>query len=104
MNLADLVRHWGRTRPGQDAIAFNGTYQSWSGFDSATDALARGLAARGIAKGDRVAVMMLNCPELAQVMIATVKLGAICVPLNFRLTGRELAPMIINSAPKVVVV
>ncbi|MBD0023608.1 AMP-binding protein [Gordonia pseudamarae] len=104
MNIADLVRHWGRTRPAQDAIAFAGTYQSWSEFDRATDALARGLATRGVTKGDRVAVMMLNCPELAQIMIATVKLGAICVPLNFRLTGHELAPMIVDSAPKVVVV
>jgi fatty-acyl-CoA synthase len=104
MNLAELTRYWGKTRPSQEAIVFGDTRQTWAEVDSVTDALARGLASRGVTKGDRVAVMMLNRTELAHVILATVKLGAICVPLNFRLTGPELAPMIIDSTPRVVVV
>ncbi|MGX6510948.1 class I adenylate-forming enzyme family protein [Rhodococcus sp. SJ-2] len=104
MNLPDLVRYWGKTRPAQQAIVFGGTCQTWSEVDSITDALARGLAARGVRKGDRVGVMMLNRPELAHIILATLKLGAISVPLNFRLIGKELAPMLVDSAPRVVVV
>ncbi|AKE88764.1 MULTISPECIES: class I adenylate-forming enzyme family protein [Rhodococcus] len=104
MNLTDLVRYWGKTRPAQQAIVFGNTSQTWSEVDAVTDALARGLAARGVRKGDRVGVMMLNRPELAHVILATLKLGAISVPLNFRLLGKELAPMLVDSAPRVVIV
>ncbi len=104
MNLADLTRYWGKTRSNQEAISFNGNSQTWGEVDATTDAIARGLAARGVRKGDRVSVMMLNRPELAHVILATLKLGAISVPLNFRLTAPELAPMVVDSEPKVVVV
>jgi acyl-CoA synthetase (AMP-forming)/AMP-acid ligase II len=104
MNLADLTRFWGKTRSAQQAIVFGDTSQTWAEVDAITDALARGLAARGVRKGDRVAVMMLNRPELAHVILATLKLGAISVPLNFRLTARELAPMVVDSGPRVVIV
>jgi fatty-acyl-CoA synthase len=104
MNLADLTRYWGRARPRQQAIVFGDTAQTWAELDAITDALARGLAARGVRKGDRVAVMMLNRPELAHVIVATLKLGAISVPLNFRLTARELAPLLVDAGPRVVVV
>ena len=104
MNLAELVRYWGKTRPEQQAIVFGDTSQTWAEVDAITDALARGLAARGVRKGDRVGVMMLNRPELAHTILATLKLGAISVPLNFRLVGKELAPMLVDSAPRVVIV
>ncbi|AHH19863.1 putative long-chain-fatty-acid--CoA ligase [Nocardia nova SH22a] len=104
MNLADLTRYWARTRPQQQAIVFGDTVQTWAQVDAITDALARGLAARGVRKGDRVAVMMLNRPELAHVILATLKLGAVSVPLNFRLTAGELAPMVVDSAPRLVIV
>ncbi|AZG47688.1 class I adenylate-forming enzyme family protein [Gordonia insulae] len=104
MNLSDLTRFWGKTRPQQDAIVFGGATQTWAEVDAITDAVARGLAARGVRKGDRVSVMMLNRPELAHIILATLKLGAISVPLNFRLTATELAPMVVDAAPRVVIV
>jgi acyl-CoA synthetase (AMP-forming)/AMP-acid ligase II len=104
MNLAELTRYWAKTRPDQQAIVFGDTSQTWAEVDAITDALARGLATRGVGKGDRVGVMMLNRPELAHIILATVKLGAISVPLNFRLIGKELAPMLVDAAPRVVVV
>lgn len=103
MNINDLVRYWGRTRPEHDAIVFDGTVWSWGEVDAASDALARGLVARGVGKGDRVGLLMTNKPLLAQLMLATVKLGAICVPLNFRLLARELLPMLRDAAPSIVV-
>ena len=104
MNIAELVRFWGKTRSSQQAVVFGDSVENWAEVDAASDAVARGLAARGVGKGDRVSVMMLNRPELVHIILATIKLGAISVPLNFRLTGPELAPMVVDSAPKVVVV
>ncbi|HVW44874.1 MAG TPA: AMP-binding protein [Amycolatopsis sp.] len=103
MNINDLVRYWGRTRPEHPAIIFGGTIQTWGELDAVSDALARGLAERGVRKGDRVGILMKNRPEVAWTMLATVKLGAISVPLNFRLLGKELQPMLEDATPKVVV-
>lgn len=103
MNINELVRYWGRTRPDQDAIIFNDAAWTWRELDAVSDALARGLAGRGVRRGDRVGILMTNKPEVAALMLATVKLGAISVPLNFRLRGNELAPMIEDAAPKIVV-
>ncbi|MBN9792615.1 MULTISPECIES: class I adenylate-forming enzyme family protein [unclassified Pseudonocardia] len=97
MNVPELVRFWARTRPDHDAIAFEGTAESWSAFDAATDDLARGLAARGVGHGDRVAVLMHNRPELARTMIAVLKLGAVCVPLNFRLLAGEIDELLADA-------
>ena len=104
MNLASLVRHWGKTCPDHQAIVFGDTSITWSQLDAASDAVARGLAARGVGKGDRVSILGLNRPELVEVILGTVKLGALCVPLNFRLTPTELAPMIVDAGPRVIVV
>lgn len=103
MNLASLVRHWGKTRPDHQAVVFGDTVITWAQLDASSDAVARGLAARGVGKGDRVGMLGLNRPELVEVILGTVKLGAVCVPFNFRLTATELAPMVADADPAVVV-
>jgi fatty-acyl-CoA synthase len=103
VNLAELVRFWGRWRPDHEALICGDTRQSWAELDAVSDAVAAGLAARGVAPGDRVGVLMLNRPELAHVVLATLKLGAISVPLNVRLTAGELAPLVLDADCRVVV-
>ena len=103
MNLVDLVRYWGQWRPDHPAIIFGEQTQSWRQLDAASDAVARGLAAEGVRQGDRVGVLMGNRPEITHLAIATLKLGAICVPLNFRLTAIELVPLLEDSGCRVVV-
>jgi fatty-acyl-CoA synthase len=48
------------------------------------------LQSLGIEKGDRVAAMLNNCPEFIELFLACAQLGAIFVPLNFRLAGHLL--------------
>ncbi len=103
MNLDDLVRYWGRTRPDHPAIIFGDRTQTWGELDAVTGALARGLAGHGVGKGDRVGILMKNRLEVAWTMLATLRLGAISVPLNFRLLAGELRPMLADCAPRVVV-
>ncbi len=62
------------------------------------------LAALGIKAGDRVAFLGLNQPMFLFAMFASARLGAIFVPLNFRLTGPELAFMIEDCAASVLIV
>lgn len=68
------------------------------------DRMARGLAARGIGRGDRVAVLMRNHVDQPVVYFALLALGAVAVPLNFRLRPPELARIVARAGPKLLVV
>ena len=64
-----------------------------------TNALANALGAKGVRKGDRIAMMAFNSPQFMEVAIAVAKLGAILVPINFRLTAPEVRYILDDAAP-----
>jgi fatty-acyl-CoA synthase len=70
--------------PDQDAIVFPqlGIKQSWSEFQIAVDAAARGLMALGIQRGDHVAVWATNVPQWVTLQFATARMGAVLVTIN----------------------
>lgn len=103
MNIAELVRYWARWRPDHSAIIHNDEHTSWAELDARSDAIARGLRSAGIVKGDRVGLLMTNRLEAPLVTIACLKLGAIFVPLNFRLTAPELLPLLQDAECSLVV-
>ncbi len=70
----------------------------------ATAALARALIARGVGKGDRVAIAMRNLPEWPVAFFAAVSIGAIAVPLNAWWTGAELEYGLTDSGARVLIV
>ncbi|MFI7190234.1 class I adenylate-forming enzyme family protein [Nocardia nova] len=102
-SLADFVRFWGRAIPTSDAIIEGDNATTWAELDERTSRLANGLRARGIAKGDRIGLLAPNCREYLEIVIAGFKLGAITVPLNFRLTAKELDYIIRNSGCSLVI-
>jgi fatty-acyl-CoA synthase len=57
----------------------------------------------GIVRGRRVAVLATNCSEYVFLLLACIKLGAVLVPLNFRLTPPELAVMLGDSEPDLLI-
>ena len=65
--------------------------------------LAHGLATLGVQRGDRVAFLGANHPSFLEVLFATGQLGAIFVPLNWRLSERELEYILGDSRPRVLV-
>ncbi len=75
------------------------TFRQWNRSANRTARLLR--ERLGVEKGDRVAVLAKNRVELLDLWFACGKLGAIFVPLNWRLTGRELAAMAKDAGPKV---
>ena len=76
------------------------TYGAWF---RAVARLAHELQARGIGKGDRVALAMRNLPEWPVVFFAATTIGAICVPLNAWWTGEELAYGLADSGTRLLV-
>ncbi|MBL6787475.1 MAG: long-chain fatty acid--CoA ligase [PS1 clade bacterium] len=61
--------------------------------------LAAYMQANGVKKGDRVALLIRNCPAFFEVQFACSKIGAICLPLNWRLTPNELTYILNDSTP-----
>lgn len=103
MNIAELVRYWARWRPDHTAIITDDVKTSWAELDSRSDAIARGLRAAGVSKGDRVGMHLDNRIEAPLLTIACLKLGAIIVPLNFKLTPNELLPLLEDADCRVVI-
>lgn len=79
------------------------TDRSWTyrGLDQACNQLSRALRADGTGHGDVVMLMLGNCPEFAFSYIAAQKNGAICCPVNFRISAGELAYCLDDSKPTV---
>jgi fatty-acyl-CoA synthase len=103
---AHWIDHVGRhafATPEAVAIRFNGDSITWAQLDDRLHRLATGLASRGVAKGDRVAILMTNRPEFVEIALAANAIGAIGVPLNFRLAPEEVAYILGDSGSSVVV-
>ena len=88
----------------QRALVFESREWTYRQMQAEIEACAARLAANGVKRGDRVAFLGLNQPMFFFVMFATLRLGGIFVPLNFRLTGPELAFMIEDCAASALVV
>ena len=63
---------------------------SYAELNDRTNQVAHGLLSLGIGKGDRVALLMMNCHEYVTTFFAVAKIGAVIVPLNWRLVADEL--------------
>ena len=79
------------------AIRFSGGVLSYADFADRIDGLAAALAARGIAKGDRVAYLGDNHPSFLETLFATTAIGGIFVPLNTRLAAPEIEYALLDS-------
>ena len=93
--------HWFAERalrtPERMALHFEGRDWTYRQFQAEIEDTAARLAAHGVAKGERVAFLGHNQPMFLFAMFACARLGAIFTPLNFRLTGPELAFMLEDS-------
>lgn len=101
----DWITHHAGRRPGTLAIhdLQTGRKLTYRELDRRTGQLTAALAARGIGKGDRVALLAPNCPEYFELQFACGRLGAIMLPLNWRLTVPELEYILGDSTPKLLV-
>jgi len=101
--IGSWPRRRARMQPDAVALAQDGRELSFAALAARVAALAAGFAALGVTKGDRVAYLGPNDIATFEALFAAARLGAIFVPLNTRLTAPELAYMLDDSAPAVLV-
>ena len=102
-NWANQLARHALMQPDRTALRFLGRTITWSELDHRVNRLAAALSRRGVGSGDRVLILMLNRPEFVETMVAATRLGAIAVPVNFRMTPPEIAFLVSDCDARVVV-
>ena len=103
MNIAWWVQRWAHLHPRKCAIIFKDEKITYLELNERANRASCWLQSLGIEKGDRVAAMLNNCPEFIELFLACARLGAIFVPLNFRLAAAELEYLLKNCRPRLFV-
>ncbi len=97
MNTTEFLSIATAICPEKIATHFEGKLYTFSQLNDRINRLANALLKLGISKGDRVAMLQVNCNQCVETYFAVAKLGAIYMPLNFRVKGPELTYMLNNS-------
>ena len=89
--------------PDKPAVIYKDRTYTYAQFQDRVIKLAGALRQAGVQKGDRVAFLLPNLPEMLEGHYGPMRIGAILVPINIRLSGREIAQILNHSGAKVLV-
>jgi acyl-CoA synthetase (AMP-forming)/AMP-acid ligase II len=104
VTLSDIFRRNAKLFPDRTVIVCGFERISHREYLERAECLAAGLAAHGVKPGDRVAVVARNCLEFADLYGATALIGAIMLPVNWRLSADEMAYVLADGVPTLVIV
>jgi long-chain acyl-CoA synthetase len=91
LNLSVLLEDSARRKPERDAVVLGDTRLTYAQVDAMANQVANLLVSRGIQRGDKVALSCPNLPYFPVIYYGILKAGAVVVPLNVLLKGREIA-------------
>jgi malonyl-CoA/methylmalonyl-CoA synthetase len=105
MNLHDLFAIPVHRDPGKPALRFRAgdgeaADLTYAQLFAEADRLAAGFQARGLRKGDRIAFLLSNRLEFVTAYLAVIRLGAVMVPINLAYRRREIAHMLADATPR----
>ncbi|MBP6771866.1 MAG: AMP-binding protein [Gemmatimonadaceae bacterium] len=100
-DVFDPIAWWARVEGNRTAVieAVSGAHHSYAALDADADAWSARLARWGVRHGDRVAILSHNRYEFLPLLFGCIRRGAILVPLNWRLTAPELARVLDDASP-----
>ncbi|WP_055551654.1 fatty acyl-CoA synthetase [Streptomyces sp. NBRC 110028] len=95
--IADLLARSAARLPGKTAVVYGALRQTYAELDALVSRTAGALAARGVARGDRVVLYARNSHGYVVAYFALARLGAVSVPVNFSLRPPEVAYLLAHS-------
>jgi long-chain acyl-CoA synthetase len=101
--VGDVVREVAAKRPDAVALRHGGREVAYGELDERSNRLAQALLDSGVQAGSHVAYLDRTAPEVVELLFATAKVGAVTVPLNWRLAPRELALVLEDARPPVLI-
>jgi fatty-acyl-CoA synthase len=103
MNLTEIIAHHADRYPDRVALSIEDRDITYPEFLAAIERTAGALRELGAGRGDVVAALLFNCVEFLELLGACAQLGAIFMPLNWRLAGPEVTYIADHAGAKVVV-
>ncbi|GAB08985.1 putative fatty-acid--CoA ligase [Gordonia araii NBRC 100433] len=98
------MRRHAMMKPDAPALRFQGRETTWRQLDERTRAFAAALNRRGVAFGDRILILMLNRSEYVEAVLGANLIGAIPVPVNFRMAPAEVGFLVADSGARWIVI
>ena len=103
MVLGELATRWAHKAPHKIAFISGGKQYTYAQFNARVNKLANALLKLGIDRGDKVSLLMMNCVEIMEGYFAAAKIGAVAVPINFRLAPGEFSYQLNQSDSKALI-
>jgi acyl-CoA synthetase (AMP-forming)/AMP-acid ligase II len=103
LTVGDIVREHRRSYPGRLAVVDAGIRLTWPEFDDRVNQLADALTAGGFEQGDRILWLGQNSFRVLEALTAAAKLGGVFCPGNWRQSAQELAFVVEDVDPKLVI-
>jgi len=103
MNWGHILKYNAERYPEKECIIGLGKRFTYQELEKRVGSLAQGLLDLGIGKGDIVAILLYNCCEYIEITFAVNRIGAIWLPLNFRLTSEEFYYILNNAGAKALI-
>lgn len=97
MNIGGMLARNASRHPDKECLVYGDLRYTYSEFNRSVNRLANALAGLGVRKGEKVALMMQNSDRYVTAFMAAMKLGAVAVPVNFRLAAPEVEYILNHS-------
>ena len=104
VSLHCAVWYWAEREPGRCALVYAGQHISYAELDHRVRHTAGLLAATGIVKGDVVALLMKNSAAFIELSLAISHMGAVLLPINFRLSTEEVSYILDHAGAKLLLI
>ena len=104
MSIVDGLKKSAATSPDKTAAICGSIRYSFSDLNERVDRLSTALLGLGIERGDRVAVLALNCHRFFELYYGIAQIGAVAVPINFRIPPREIKYILDHSGSRAIAV
>lgn len=104
LSLPDILRNHAVQSPGAPCLSFDGERLPFLEVQERSNRVANALLQRGVRRGDRVAVIARNAPVHFELFFGCAKAGAIMLPINWRLSAQEIAAILADASPTLVLV
>src|SRR5262249_31118058 len=103
INLSSFIAFHARRTPARCALKYRGEDISYAAFDHRIRRLAGWLSSRGTGAGDVVAALMKNSAAFLEVVFAASHIGAVFLPINYRLSADEVGYIVGNSGARLLI-
>jgi acyl-CoA synthetase (AMP-forming)/AMP-acid ligase II len=101
VNVGGLLSRRALLTPDREGLVCEGVRRSFKELNERSNRIANAMLDLGVEHGDRVAVLALNEPEYYDLLFGLAKIGAVLVPVNYRLAGPEIQFILVDSGARI---